>query len=274
MNEWNSGNKEDRAHAGLEDRLKAYYGPALREQPLPSTSWQHLRLQLDPQRSPAHQCMRWRPSRRFRIYRTAPTHVQNAFSRITYEARLPYAPSMLSCSMRPHVRVPGVRVFLLGRRKIRLRLPSDPARSPDPPELDVLLATGLARYICMRKPVYALRRLLLSSIIPLVCVVLALLWLHGLSRFALLIAGLLCCALCVVALWLLHIQGRSMAIQADGLMVLWLGRGRACQGLHALADRSRTASRKRWADLSLVERIGRVCGTQVRVEDQRLTLVR
>ena len=48
----------------------------------------------------------------------------------------------------------------------------------------------------------------------------------------------------------------------------------ACQGLHALADRSRTASRKRWADLSLVERIGRVCGTQVRVEDQRLTLVR
>src|SRR5438552_15182110 len=227
MNEWNSGNKEDRAHAGLGDRLKAYYGPPLREQPLPSSSWQHLRLQLGPPRSPKRQFVRRRPGRQSRARGTAPAYIQNAFSRITNEARLPYRPSMLSCSMRPHVRVPGVRVFLLGRRKIRLRLPSDPARSPDPPELDVLLATGLARYICMRKPVYALRRLLLGSIIPLVCVALALLWLYGLSGFSLLIATLLCCALCVAALWLLHIQGRSMAIQADGLMVLWLGRGHA-----------------------------------------------
>jgi len=272
MNDWNSDKKEDREYLGLEDRLKAYYGPALQEQPLSSSSWQRLRLDL--QRSSGRQFVHLRPPRRFRLRRTAPAYIQSAFSRITYEARLPYAPSMLSCSMRPHIRVPGVRVFLLGRRKIRLTLPSDTARSLDPPELDVLLTTGLARYECMRKPAYTLRRLLLSSIIPCACVALALVWLYGLLRFVFPIALLLCCALCVITLWLLHVQGRNMAIRADGLMVLWLGRGRACQGLHALADRSRTPSRKRWADLSLVERIGRVCGTQVRVEDQRLTLVR
>jgi hypothetical protein len=65
-----------------------------------------------------------------------------------------------------------------------------------------------------------------------------------------------------------------MAMQADSLMVQWLGRGRACEGLHALADRTSTPSHSRWGELSLTERIARVCGTQVRIEDERLTLVR
>jgi hypothetical protein len=60
-------------------------------------------------------------------------------------------------------------------------------------------------------------------------------------------------------------------------MVQWLGRGRACQGLHALASRSqhsRVRSQKRWGEVSLVERINRVCGIQIPVEHERLTLVR
>ena len=65
-----------------------------------------------------------------------------------------------------------------------------------------------------------------------------------------------------------------MAVRADNLMVQWLGRGRACRGLHALAGRYRAPSRRRLGDLSLTERIGRVCGTQVSLEHERLTLVK
>ncbi len=65
-----------------------------------------------------------------------------------------------------------------------------------------------------------------------------------------------------------------MAIQADNLMVEWLGRGRACEGLHALANRTGAPSRGHWGELSLEERIARVCGTRVRIEHERLTLAR
>src|SRR5207248_6446308 len=173
MNERDSVEKEERESQSLDDRLKAYYGPALQEQPLPSSSWLRLRSQLGSQRSPRRQFgRRWRLRMHgFRGRRTAPAFIQSAFARITYEARLRYAPSILSCSFQSGVRVPLVRVFLLGRRKIRLILPLEVARSVEPAELDVLLATGLARYLCIRKPAYAVSRLLLGSLIPLACVI-------------------------------------------------------------------------------------------------------
>jgi len=276
MNEWDAVEKEERERQSMDDRLRAYYGPALQEQPLPSSSWLRLRSQLGSQRSPRRHFRRqwrWNMSR-FRGPRTTPGFIQDAFSRITYEAHLPYASSILSCSFKFGERVPLVRVFLLSRRKIRLILPSDAAHSVELAELDVLLATGLARYLCMRKPVYAASRLLLRSLIPLAGVTLLLPWLHVLSYYIFPIAIIVCFVLCAVALWLLHKQARSMAIQADDLMVQWLGRGRACEGLHALADRTRTPSRSRWGELSLAERIARVCGTRVRIEHERLTLVR
>jgi len=65
-----------------------------------------------------------------------------------------------------------------------------------------------------------------------------------------------------------------MAFRADILMVRWLGRSRACQGLQALADRSGTSARKQWSEPALTERIERVCGIQVPIENERLTLVR
>ena len=274
MNERDSVEKEERERESLDDRLRAFYGPPLQEQPLSSSSWQRLCSQLDSQRSPRRQFRpRWR-LHRFRGRRTAPAFIQDAFSHITYEARLPYTPSILSCSFKFGERVPVVRVFLLGRRKIRLKLPLDATQSMEPSELDVLLATGLARYLCMRKPMYAASRLLLRSLIPLACIILLLAWLYALPYYVLPIAIGVSLLLCAGTLWLLYKQGRTMAIQADSLIVQWLGRGRVCEGLHALANRTRTPSRASWGEPSLEERIARVCGTRVRIEHERLTLAR
>ena len=272
MNERDSIEKEERERQSLDDRLRAYYGPALQEQPLPSSSWLRLRSQLGSPRSPRRQFRRRWLLHRFRGRRTVPAFIQDAFSRVTYEARLPYTSSILSCSFKSGV--PLVRVFLLGRHKIRLILPSDVTQSVEPAELDVLLATGLARYLCMRKPVYAASRFLLSSLIPFACIILLLPWLYALPYYTYPIAIVLSLLLCAAALWLLHKQRRRMAIQADNLMVQWLGRGRACEGLHALANRTVTPSRGHWGELSLEERIARVCGTRVSIEHERLTLAR
>src|SRR2546423_8209626 len=155
MSERDSIEKEESERQSLDDRLQAYYGPALQEQQLPSSSWLHLRAQLGSQRSPrCHFRRRWR-FHRYRRRRTTPTFIQDAFSRVIYDARLPFAPSILSCSFRSRVQVPLVRVYLLGKRKIRLILPSNAPQLIEQSELDVLLATGLARYLCMRKPTYA-----------------------------------------------------------------------------------------------------------------------
>ncbi len=81
-------------------------------------------------------------------------------------------------------------------------------------------------------------------------------------------------AIVLCTLWLLHVQGRRTVFRADSLVVQWLGRERTCQGLHALADRSRSPRRSRWGEPSLAERIERVCGTQVTLEEDRLMLVR
>jgi hypothetical protein len=276
MNEWDSVEKKAGERQSVDDRLTAYYGPALGEQPLPSSSWQRLRSHLRSQRSPGRRFRRPRlwHLRRNRRRSSVPAFIEDTFARILYEARLPGTPAMLFCSIKFWAHEPSVRVFPLGRRNIKLSLPLEAAQSLEAPALDVLLATGLARYLSMRKAGYAAGRLLLGSVIPLACIALALLWLHHLPLFVLPIAIVLCCVLCGLALWLLHMQGRKMALQADSLLVQWLGRGRACQGLHALANRTRAPSRRRWSELSLKERIGHVCGTEVNIEHERLTLVR
>jgi hypothetical protein len=273
MNEGNFFDKESRQEVDLDQRLSAYYGPPLREQPLVSSSWQALCTQLPLRRSFKRQLMymfRRRPTRRD----TVPTFIQDAFAHIAYEAQVPYTSAMLASKLRFTDQIPHVQVSLLRRHPIRLILPLHVAHSMEPSELDVLLATGLARYLCMRKPAYAVSRLLLSGIVPLLCVLLALLLLHGISHFMLLIATILCLGLGMVTLWLLHRQGRNMAFRADVLIVLWLGRGRACQGLHALAAHKRGSMHKLWSEPTLAERIERVCGVQIAVEQERLTLVR
>jgi len=274
MNEGNPPEEEQGKRTSLEERLTAFYGPALPEQPLPPSSWQVLRSQLRARRSP-----RFRFMRRWHVRRTlgggrVPAFVQAAFAHMMYEARLPFSASMLHCTIRPHTRVPLVHVSLLRRQHIRLQLPSPIEETIESSMLDVLLATGLARFLSMRRPAYMLPHLLLFCIIPFACIALILLRFAGFALPVLLIAIGLCIVLSLGALFLLDRQRRAMAIRADNLMVQWLGRGRACQGLHALADRNRAPSRRRLGELSLTERIGRVCGTQVLLEQERLTLVK
>jgi hypothetical protein len=171
--------------------------------------------------------------------------------------------------LKPQIHEPVVRSSCLGRRKIRLLLPLHAVTTMGRAELDVLLATGLARSMCARNPVYTLGRRLLASVVLLVCITLTLFWTHHLPLVGIPIA----IVLYAIVAWLLHMQARSIAFHADTLIVLWLGRGHVCSGLHALADRGRTPRRRRWGEPSLAERIERVCGTQVDSRDNQLTLV-
>ena len=136
--------------------------------------------------------------------------------------------------------------------------------------LDVLLATGLARYFYTRKAEYWLLRLLLVAVVVLACVTLAMFAAYHYSVLLLLIAILIC----LVVVVLVNFQRRRMVFRADELMVRWLGRSHVCQGLHILADRSHTRRSRGVWEPSLDERIERVCGTRAEVENDRLTLVR
>lgn len=176
---------------------------------------------------------------------------------------------MLSFSLNSHIREPMVRCSRLGRRKIRLILPLNAIATLGQSELDVLLATGLARSICAHKPIYVITRLFLASFLLIACLAMILSWTHHIPLLGFPIA----IALSISAVWLMHMQSRSIAFNADALIVLRLGRGRICNGLHALADHTQTPRRKRWGEPSLAERIKRVCGTRVDVKDNELTLV-
>ncbi len=270
MNEQSFNTNEQPEPFDLEQRLIAYYGPQLREQPLPQASWQQLQLKLSTQEGTRRRRRFHRHLRRRRSHGYVPTSMQEAFSRVAYEARVPVTQFMLHCSQKPRRYDPTVRSSWLGRRKIRLLLPLYALTTMGQAELDVLLATGLARSITARKPNYALGRLLLMGALLLVTsVTLLLCWLHHMPLVGFPIALLLCAGV----LWLSRTQARALAFHADALIVLWLGRDRICSGLHALADRSRTPSRKRWSEPSLTERIERVCGTRVETRSNQLTLV-
>ena len=269
MKEQNFGKSKQPEPLDLEKRLRAYYGPQLREQPLSQASWQNLRHRLGSQEDTERRHrFNWRfPRKRSQAH--VPTSIQDAFARIANDAHLPSTPSVLHCSMKPQDHEPAVHTSWFGRRKIRLVLPLTAVTTMKQTELEVLLATGLARSICARKPIYVLGRLLLASVVPIASLVLILSWTHHVPFVGFLVT----IALCVSVVWLIHTQARSIAFHADVLMVLWLGRGHVCNGLHALADHSRTPRRRRWGEPSLAERIKRVCGTRVEIKDNQLTLV-
>jgi hypothetical protein len=269
MTEQNFGKSKQQEPFDLEKRLTTYYGPQLREQPLSQASWQNLRHRLGSQEDTQR---RYRfslrlPRKRSQAY--VPTLIQDAFARIAYDAHVPSTPLMLQCSMKLQAHEPTVRASWIGKHKIRLILPLNAVTTMEKAELDVLLATGLARSICARKPVYTLGRLLLASMVLIASIVLISSWMHDIPLVGFPIA----IALYVSVAWLMHMQARSIAFHADTLMVLWLGRGHVCNGLHALADHSRTPRRSRWGEPSLAERIKRICGTRVQVKDNQLTLV-
>ena len=271
MYEWRPTGEGEKEQTDLEKRLSAYYGPVLREQPLPTSSWARLQGKLGSRPSSSRRW--WVPRLRYphRLRRrSVPAYVSTAFARIVHEARLPYTSSLLACRCKAGGCIPSVQVTLFARRHIRLTLPSSLGQLVGSSELDVLLATGLARYFYVRRPAYVFLHALVVAVVLLACVALALLWKSGISYMALpIVAGL-----CVVILGFSYVKGRWLSFRADNLMVQWLGRSAVCQGLHALADREQRHYRVRWGEPSLTERISRICGTRVAVEDEHLTLVR
>ncbi len=269
MKEQNFGESKQQEPFDLEKRLTAYYGPPPRERPLPPASWENLRIRLGPQEDSRRRRGFRLPLPRKRSRASVPASIQDAFDRITYQARIPSAPLILRCSLKPQMHEPAVRSSWLGRRKILLLLPLNAVMTIGQAELDVLLATGLARSIDSRKPAYILGRLLLAGLVLVAAIGLILFWMHHLPF----VGFPLAIALCAGVVWFLHMQARSIAFHADMLIVRWLGREHVCSGLHGLADRSRTPGRRRWGEPSLTERIERVCGTRVEVRENQLTLV-
>jgi hypothetical protein len=269
MKEHDYNTNEQAGSTDLEGRLRTYYGPQLREQPLAQASWQNLRRQLGAQERPRQRYRFHRLFARRRTRANVPIAIRHTFARIVSEARIPARHTQLRCSLEPRRREPAVRLSWPGRRGIRLLLSLQALTTMGQAEMDVLLATGLARSVGARQPRYRLGQFLLAGLLMLACAALILFWLHHLPLVGLPVALVLCAG----AAFLWHIQARSLAFYADRLIVRWLGRSRACSGLHALADSSRTPGRRRWGEPSLEERIERVCGSGVETRSNQLTLV-
>ena len=245
MQEHDLNTNEQVGSFDLEQRLRAYYGPQLREQPLSQGTWQHLRTQLGAQEGARRRQRSQRPfghfhklfaNRRSQVY--VPTSIQEAFARIVNEARVPAT----HASLRRHEQrsdEPVVRLSWMGRRTIRMFHSLHTLNTMGQAELDVLLATGLARSVTARKPAYRLGQLLLFGMLLIACLALIMLWLRHMPLVGFPVALLLCAGVT----WLWHIQARSLAFHADMLIVKWLGRSRACSGLHALAYHSQKPER-------------------------------
>ena len=152
---------------------------------------------------------------------------------------------------------------------MRLHVPCDAGVTLGRAELEVLLATGLARSLRARTLTSTLVGLSLAGMVLLAGLTLIVCWLDHVP----LVGVLLALVLGVLALWECQRQARAIAFQADTLVVRWLGRNQVCRGLHALAERSRRPRQRRWGEPSLSERIERVCGTSVEARDDQLTLV-
>ena len=269
-----SGRREQ--YPDLDELLAFYYGSPLPEQPLPASSWQHVRSRLGSlPHTRSRSRSRSRDQRRgsSRLHRTrssTPSYIAEAFLRLSWNARTPFALSTLDCRFKAQVRTPAVHISPSGSGRIRLILPVSAVLAMEQPLLDVLLATGMTRLLYARKMSYMLGTLLLLCLALLAAVACLMLWLQDrIPLPAFLIA---------IGLWTLmgvvqHMRGRRLALRADDLMVQWLGRTRACQGLHMLAAHSHRA-RPGWQEPSLAERTARVCGTRVEAEEEHLTLVR
>ncbi len=268
MNEHHVSQSEQSEPEDVEQRLMAYYGPKLPERTLPPASWQYVRHRLGTQAGTRCRSRLRLPRKRSRAY--VPTSLHEAFARIASEASVLSTPEMLRCRLTPHVHKPAVRGSWLGRRTIWLTLPLDAVLTMGQDELDVLLATGLARSISARTSTYTPGRLLLAGLVLLACLTLIVCWMHHVLPVGIPLA----LALCAVVVWCWQRQARSLAFHADSLMMRWLGRSHACSGLHALAERRPASRRGHWGEPSLAERIERVCGTPVEARENRLTLVR
>ena len=266
MHKQNSERGKQGQEVDIEARMHTYYGAALSEQPLSESAWQTLQAQLGTQDAPQQRGRRYSKLRR--PHHAAPIYIQDAFWTIVHQSHFLGRQPNLRYIYRSHE--PGIRVSRWRHVGLQLILPLPPANPLEQAELDVLLASGLARYVLMCRLAYSALRVSFVSLAGLITLAL-----FVLERYLSWLLVIPIVVVCYVGVWLfLRLQKRSMILASDLLVVQWLGRERACQGLHALANRSRRPSRSSRGEPSLTERIARVCGTRVEARDDRLTLVR
>jgi hypothetical protein len=260
---------EEQLTQDVEQRLSAYYGPALPPHPLPASAWLGLRAQLS-----APEQYRRRNFRFARRSRSRPRHI------VPLELQQIYATLLLQTNYRhpsPGLRVqfnrrpvqPRVSAGALGRGHIRLILPRENWQALQTAELDMLLTTGLARCRGVSRPLFLLPRVLFAVSLLLVLTALPFTSVDRRAVWIFLAAVACCLASGRVLVW----QQRVLAFRGDRQAVQWLGRKRVCQGLHLLAERGQPHQRPTWGEPSLSERIERVCGTPIEPKDKRLTLV-
>src|SRR5256885_13743615 len=151
MNEHNISQNKQAEPGDMEQRLSAYYGPPLPEQSLPPASWHAVHHRLG-----VHASARCRRGFRLRLPRKrlrafVPTAMQDAFARIASEAGIPSTQARLRYRLAPRSHQPVVRGSGLARRNIPATPPLDAATKMERDELDVPLATGVARFPRSRK---------------------------------------------------------------------------------------------------------------------------
>ncbi|GCE28729.1 hypothetical protein KDA_42130 [Dictyobacter alpinus] len=239
----------------VEQLLSVYYGPLLPEQPLAPAAWMNVREQLQRRRRVRLHIPSW-PERARRPVRRIPVYVQESYTEIARGAhiRQRWPDPRLRYRLRRRGDLPRVRVALLWPRVIQLNAVRGRERILDQVELDVLLASGLARYLLSLRPLNQLISwllILLGSAGLLSTIILV--W-H--RQFAWSILPLL---ITVCAVVLLSSYQHRLTYQADALVARWLGRERTCRGLHGLATRSQHPRRPGWSTPSLTTRARRIC---------------
>lgn len=258
----------------VQQRLHAYYGPNLKEQLLASSAWHDLQRKLGPQQQP-HKHTSWKHLFRRRGREAVPEYVRTAFMLVAYAAGIPHPLPALQCSFKKGAE-PSIYTALGVKSRLCLILPPSAMMSIDGAILDTLLATGLARYrLTLRGPALLLHMLCFS---PALLSLLLLTFSKG--RYLVLVLVLVVLLLLLSWLLLKRLR-RNICLSGDAMAVRWFGRERICQGLHGLADYQRMPFKPskrnklgKWSMPSLAERIERVCGAGIALEDERLTLVR
>jgi hypothetical protein len=119
---------------------------------------------------------RWRLPQRRRA--SVPREFQQALARIAETAGVSVPPSKLCWTLQPRGQEPRVRGSLLGKRSIRLQMPYDAGTTLGRAELEVLLATGLARLLSARSPASMLDRLSLAGVVLLAGLTLIVCWIY------------------------------------------------------------------------------------------------
>ncbi|HCI78117.1 MAG TPA: hypothetical protein DHW02_00330 [Ktedonobacter sp.] len=269
-----ANDKQNHGTTDLDARLRTYFGPPLPEQPLSSQTWNTLHQQLRPRYRTYLRGRRWHGFHGLRRNRASriPSVVQDSLERVMHEARWHQHVPTLYCLVKGRVAEPSIRItstLLPGKPALRVMLPIYAPTTMQNIEMDVLIASGLARFVLMKRLKERILRYVYACLLVIICLFTVYSLLHKQLYLEIPIAIVL--SICI--LFMRGYQQRRQVFSADEILVYWLSRSRVCEGLHLLANRSHTPHRWQLSEPSLEERIQRVCGTQVTTRNRDLTLV-